>query len=133
MKNIYSFQPGTYYIGDPGFVLPNEDLRMLFAQLMHGNMKSGPRELIASTRSEGNSMMRDTYWLAVTPHKAGTLYDQDGKGWGFDWGGFGIVPWKWVKPLGSYDSNKIEFTDPFECFSDTYGITIGYYRFTYTP
>jgi hypothetical protein len=52
-----TFQPGTYYVGDPGFVLPNDDLRMLFAQSMHGGLKSGPRELVTSRRWEGDQMV----------------------------------------------------------------------------
>jgi hypothetical protein len=87
-----TFQPGTYYVGDPGFVLPNDDLRMLFAQSMHGGLKSGPRELVTSYRFEDGQMVCDYYWLAATPHKQGTIYDQDNKGWGFDWGCFGVVP-----------------------------------------
>jgi hypothetical protein len=64
-----TFQPGTYYVGDPGFVLPNDDLRMLFAQSMHGGLKSGPRELVTSRRWEGDQMVCDLYWLAATPIK----------------------------------------------------------------
>ena len=48
------FQPGAYYVGDPGFVLPNDDLRMLFAQVMRGSLESGPRGLVSSTRFEGD-------------------------------------------------------------------------------
>jgi hypothetical protein len=85
MEPTMTFQPGTYYVGDPGFVLPNDDLRMLFAQSMHGGLKSGPRELVTSYRFEDGQMVCDYYWLAATPHKQGTIYDQDNKGWGFDW------------------------------------------------
>jgi hypothetical protein len=127
------FQPGIYYVGDPGFVLPNDDLRMLFAQSMHGGLKSGPRELVTSRRWEGDQMVVDPYWLAATPHKAGTIYDQDNKGWGFDWGCFGVVPWKWIDCQGSYVTNKIEFTEPFECSFTEDSITIGHLHFTFSP
>jgi hypothetical protein len=124
------FQPGTYYVGDPGFVLPNEDLRMLFAQAMQGGLKSGPRELVASRRFEEGGMVSASYWFAATPHKAGTLYDQDGRDWGFDWGCFGVVPWEWVVTQGSYARNKIEFPEPFVCSFTEGSITIGHLHFT---
>jgi hypothetical protein len=133
MEPAMTFQPGTYYVGDPGFVLPNDDLRMLFAQSMHGGLKSGPRELVVSRRWEGDQIVCDLYWLAATPYKAGTIYDQDNKGWGFDWGCFGVVPWKWMDCQGSYESNKIEFTEPFECSFTEDSITIGHLHFTFSP
>jgi hypothetical protein len=133
MEPTMRFKPGTYYVGDPGFVLPNEDLRMLFAQAMHGGLKSGPRELIASRRLEEGGMLSEPYWFAATPNKAGTLYDQDGKGWGFDWGCFGVVPWDWVVSQGSYESNKLKFTEPFECLFTEDNITIGHLHFTLSP
>ena len=128
-----TFQPGAYYVGDPGFVLPNDDLRMLFAQSMHGGLKSGPRELVTSRRFEDGQMVCDPYWLAATPHKQGTIYDQDNNGWGFDWGCFGVVPWEWIDCQGSYESNKIEFTEPFECSVTEDSITIGHLHFTFSP
>lgn len=128
-----TFESGTYYVGDPGFVLPNDDLRMLFAQSMHGGLKSGSRKIVTSSRWENEQWVCDFYWLATTPHKAGTLYDQDGNGWGFDWGCFGVVPWKWLDCEGSYESNKIEFTEPFECSFTEDNITIGHLYFTFNP
>jgi len=126
------FQPGTYYVGDPGFVLPSDDLRMLFAQLMHGGLKSGPRELVTSCRFE-DQMVYSFYWLAAMPYQAGTIYDQNNQGWGFDWGSFGVVPWEWIDCQGSYESNKIEFTEPFECSFTEDSITIGHLHFTFSP
>ena len=128
-----TFQPGAYYVGDPGFVLPNDDLRMLFSMSMHGGLKSGPRELVTSRRFEDGQMVFDPYWLAATPHKQGTIYDQDNKGWGVDWGCFGALPWKWVTCTGSYVTNKIEFTQPFECSFTEDSITIGHLHFTFSP
>ena len=127
------FQPGIYYVGDPGFVLPNDDLRMLFAQSMHGNLKPGARELVSSRRFEDGQIVCDPYWFAATPYKQGTIYDQDNKGWGFDWGCFGVVPCKWMDCQGSYESNKIEFTEPFECSFTEDSITIGHLHFTFNP
>lgn len=127
------FQPGTYYVGDPGFVLPNDDLRTLFSLSMSGNLKSGPLELVTSQRWEGNKIVCDFYWLVATPCKSGTIYDNENKGWGIDWGCFGVVPWKWLSCEGCYDVNKINFTEQFECsFTDT-SITIGKLHFTYDP
>jgi hypothetical protein len=86
MEPAMKFQSGTYYVGDPGFVLPSEDLRMLFAQAMHGGLKSGPRELVASKRFKENRIASDFYRFPPTPHKAGTHYEQDKKGSVLDWG-----------------------------------------------
>jgi hypothetical protein len=128
------FQPGTYYVGDPGFVLPNEDLRTLFAQTIQGGLRSGPRELEASMRQVGiDQWVSDCYWLAVMPAKQGTIYDQNKNGWGFDWGCFGLVPWKWLSCTGSYDSNKIEFPEPFTCSSTENNIVIGHLHFASDP
>ena len=127
------FQPDTYYVGDPGFVLPSDDLRMLFAQSMHGELKSGARDLLASRDLNGNGLVCDYYWLAVTPCKRGTLYSQDGGGWGVDWGCFGLIRWKWLDCSGSYESNKIKFTEPFECSFTEDSITIGHLHFTLNP
>lgn len=128
-----TFAPDTYYVGDPGFVLPNDDLRMLFAQAMHGGLKSGPREIVTSRRFEDGQMIVDLYWVTSIPCKQGTIYDQDNKGWGFDWGCFGVVPWKCIDCQGSYESNKIEFTEPFECSATEDSITIGHLHFTFNP
>jgi len=133
MEPAMRFQPGTYYVGDLGFVLPNDDLRMLFSQVMRGSLESGPRELVSSKRLEGGHMVRDPYWYAATPHKSGTLYDQNGRGWGFDWGCFGVVPWKWIDCQGSYVSNKIEFPEPFTCKVTEDEITIGHLQFIFNP
>lgn len=133
MEPTMTFQPGIYYVGDPGFVLPNDDLRMLFAKSIHGDLKSGPLELVVSRRWEDDRIICDRYWFAKTPHKAGTLYDQENKGWGFDWGCFGVVPWKWIENQGSYVPNKIEFIEPFECSSTDDNITIGHLHFTFNP
>lgn len=127
------FEPGTYYVGDLGFVLPNDDLRMFFAQSMSGKLKSGPRELVVSRRFEGDRLVFDAYWFFATPHKAGTLYDKEGNGWGFDWGCFGVIPWKWIDCKGSYESNKIDFTEPFECSFTEDSVTIGHLHFTFNP
>ena len=122
-----TFQPGTYYVGDPGFVLRNDDLRNLFYETANGILKFGPRILL-------NTRPNDKYyWIAKTPHRQGTLYDQQNNGWGFDWGCFGVVPWKWIDCQGSYESNKIEFTEPFECSFTEDGITIGHLHFTFNP
>jgi hypothetical protein len=128
-----TFKPGIYYVGDPGFVLPNDDLRMLFGSHIQGVLKSGLHELVTSRRVEDEEQIVDHYWVGVLPSKKGTLYDQNGNGWGFDWGCFGVVPWKWLDCEGSYESNKIEFTEPFECSFTEDSITIGHLHFTFSP
>ena len=127
------FEPGAYYVGDPGFVLPNDDLRMLFLHIAHNKLKTEDRELVVSRRWENNQWASDRYWYFATPHKAGTLYDKEGNGWGFDWGCFGVVPWKWIDCKGSYEKNKIEFTEPFECSFTEDSVTIGHLHFTFNP
>ena len=127
------FQPGTYYVGDPGFVLGSDDLRSVFYQMIRNKMVYGERCLDSSRRFENGMYVADFYWMAPTPHPSGTLYDQDNKGWGFDWGCFGVIPWKWIDCQGSYESNKIEFTKPFECSFTEDNITIGHLHFTFSP
>lgn len=125
------FQPGTYYVGDPGFVLPNDDLRMLFSWSMDNNLKTGPKTLESSYRIEDGNPKWDMYWIAVTPHKRGSVYDKENKAWGFDWKCFGVVPWEWLNTGGDYFENKIEFTEPFECLANDDSITIGHLQFTF--
>lgn len=127
-----TLKPEIYYIGDLGFVLPNDDLRHLFAWNRDGALTTGYKivEESAKTSIDGSF---DIYWMAKTPYKHGTLYDSQGKGWGIDWGCFGALPWKWVTCSGSYESNKIEFTEPFECSATEDGITIGHLHFTFNP
>lgn len=128
------FGSGVYYVGDPGFVLPNDDLRGLFSQTVSGILETGFKEVIVSRQHTPNGqIISDQYWVAKTPAYRGTLYDQNNKGWGFDWGCFGVIAWKWLDIEGCYDSNKIEFTSPFECFATEDGITIGHLHFTFNP
>lgn len=122
-----TFQPGTYYVGDPGFVLANDDLRGLFAESMRGLLKPGFRIILATSHNP------EYYWVALTPDRQGTIYDENNNGWGFDWGCFGIVPWKWIESKSSYESNKIDFTEPFECSFTEDSITIGHLHFTFNP
>lgn len=130
-----TFQPGTYYVGDLGCVLPNDDMRSLCANLMAGTLSSGFHLLLGSGRHNKNigKTIYDPYWYCVTPHQQGTLYDSNNAGWGFDWGVFGVMPWKWVSTESSYESNKIEFTKPFSCSCTDANITIGHLQFTFQP
>lgn len=132
----FKFNKGVYYVGDPGFVLPNDDLRMLFSWVMDGVLKSGPKRIETSTQSflddEGNLITKgDFYWSAAIPFRRGTIYAEDNTGKGVDWGCFGVVPWKWVESQGCHLDEKVEFLEPFECSSDDRGITIGHLRFNY--
>lgn len=123
------FKPGSYYVGDPGFVLPNDDLRMLFAWILNKKLKPGPKELICSRRWINGEMVFDYYWLVPTLGNTGTLQDQDGNGWGFDWCSFGIIPWEWISHKESFQTHKIEFTEEFECSFNDEKIFIGHLTF----
>ena len=128
------FDPGVYYVGAPGFVLPNDDLRMLFTQCMDKTVRSGPRELFTSCRRENNEkLVFDFYWLALLPFKQGTIYSQNGQAWGFDWYCFGVIPWRWIENKSSYEEQKIDFTEPFICSFTEDSITIGHLHFTFNP
>lgn len=126
-----TFQPGNYYVGDLGFVLPNDDLRILFTQVMNKELKSGLRRFITPRQYENEAS--NIYWLVSMPSRNGTVYDQDNNGWGFDWGCFGILPWDWSESQGSYASHKINFTEPFTCSFTDDSITIGHLHFTFNP
>ena len=127
-----TLKAGTYYVGDLGFVLPSDDLRMLFAWNRDGVLTTGYKVVEESAKQAGNNNP-DVYWIAKLINKQGTLYDADNNGWGVDWGCFGVLPWKWVTCTGSYESNKIEFTEPFECSFTEDSITIGHLHFTFNP
>jgi len=126
-----TLKSGTYYVGDLGFVLPNDDLRHLFAWNRDNALTTGYKAVEESVKCMEDNM--DFYWIAALSFKQGTLYDSQGKGWGVDWGCFGALPWKWVTCSGSYNENKIEFTEPFECFATKDSITIGHLHFTFNP
>lgn len=128
-----TFGPGDYYVGDPGFVLPNNPLRMLFADLLHGKLKSGIKLIMEPDPVNDSLVIVSAYWIAVTPHLAGTLYDQDNRAWGLDWGCFGIVPWDCVAYPKPYETNKVTFTEPFTCSFTDDSITIGHFHFTFNP
>lgn len=125
------FEPGAYYVGDLGFVLPNDDLRHLFAW-GRDNVLSTGYKIVEESRKPLSAKV-DHYWLAALPFKQGTLYDSKGIGWGIDWSCFGVLPWKWVTCSGSYENNKIEFNEPFECLFTDDSITIGHLHFTFNP
>jgi hypothetical protein len=78
MEPTMTFQPGIYYVGDPGFVLPNDDLRMLFAWNRDGTLSAGYK-IVEESRKRSNDEV-DIYWITPTPHKQGTLYDIT-RGW----------------------------------------------------
>jgi hypothetical protein len=132
MESTIMLQPGTYYVGDLGFVLPNDDLRHLFAWKRDNSLENGYKLVEESAKTSFHEKY-DMYWITSTPHKQGTVYDEQGNGWGIDWGCFGALPWKWVTCSGAYNNNKIEFTEPFSCSSTDDSITIGHLHFTFNP
>lgn len=128
-----TFQSGIYYIGDPGVVLPPDDLRMLASSLIKNVLTPGVHRIVTEDKVKDNKRLCNFYWYATTPSRDGTLYDQDGNGWGFDWGCFGVVPWDWVEFPESYETHKVEFTEQFECSATDDGIKIGHLHFTFEP
>lgn len=132
MESTIMLQPGTYYVGDLGFVLPNDDLRMLFAWRQDNALATEYKRVEESVKRSMDDSF-DMYWIAALPQKHGTLYDADNTGWGFDWGCFGVLPWKWVTCSGSYEKNKIDFAEPFVCSFIEDKITIGNLQFTFNP
>jgi len=128
------FEPGTYYIGDPGFIFGDDDLRSLFKEIISPQgLQSGKKDLIASRIGGLEHDFFESYFVAKLPHYSGTLYDKDNNGWGFEWGTFGCVPWEWVSNKESYENNKVKFTKPFECSCTEDSVTIGHLHFTLNP
>lgn len=135
----FNLKPGNYYVGDPAFVLHTDDLRALFIDLFKnqtnpGCLPQGYKELVVSRRYDViHGFVCDRYWLAFTPHKQGTLYDQLNNGWGYDWGVFGCVPYEWIEKKDAYTTHKIHFAAEFECSFTEDSITIGHLHFTFNP
>ena len=124
---------GDYYVGDPGFVLPNDDLRIVFQSFYLGKETTGVKELVSSARYTDKGIAIDYYWHAVMPHKRGTMYDENNKGVGFDWGLFGCVPWEFVVNQHAYTTQKVFFPEPFTCQATEDEIVIGNLHFTFNP
>ena len=129
-----TFGPGEYYIGDPGFIFEGDDLRSLFTEIISPQgLQSGRKDLIASQQIELFTPSFESYFVSKLPHYSGTLFDQNNNGWGFEWGTFGCVPWKWIQNKGSYEGSKIKFTEPFDCSCTEDSVTIGHLHFTLNP
>lgn len=124
------FKPGTYFVGDLGFVLGLDDLRMLFSEInKHNGIENGcGLRNIVETDFIGSKP--EKYWVANTPTRSGTFYDQYGKTWGFDWGVFGCIEFKWIVTKANYDENKVIFNEPFNCVVDKDVIKIGHLIFS---
>jgi hypothetical protein len=125
-----TLKAGIYYVGDLGFVLPNDDLRHLFAWNKDSVLSTGYK-IVEESVKVSHGLDIDLYWVTALPCRQGTVYDENNEGWGFDWGCFGVLPWKWVTCSGSYEKNKIEFDKPFECLATDDSITIGHLHFTF--
>lgn len=125
------FEPGTYYIGDPGFIFSDDDLRSLFKEIITPQgLQSGVKDFIASRQVSMTGDVFYPYFVAKLPHYEGTLFDQNNNAFGFEWGVFGCVPWEWISNKQSYESNKVEFTEPFDCSCTEDTVTIGHLHFT---
>lgn len=130
-----TFEPGTYYVGDPGNVIKNDDLKNLFKKILRNELGVSLLPLLCSERfdAEIGDFVVDYYVCGLMQGKEGTLYDQHGQGWGFDWGAFGLVPWEWVDRKESYGANKVVFTEPVTCAFYQDKISIGHLHFTFEP
>lgn len=121
-----TFPPGTYYVGDPSRVLPADNLRLIFSLILRNRRLTGAENV--------STDLSKHFWTAPTPEMFGTLYLSDGTPYGYDWGGFGCVPWECVD---SYDGigpmHEFKFTEPFECSFNQDGIKIGHLHFTFSP
>lgn len=134
MENKLTFEPGAYYIGDPGFIFEDDDLRSLFKEILSPQgLQSGKKDFIASRQICVDGDKFHPYFVSKLPHCAGTLFDQNNNAFGFEWGVFGCVPWEWIQHKGVYESNKVEFTDPFDCSCTEDSVTIGHLHFTLNP
>lgn len=136
MESTIILPAGNYYVGDLGFVLPENELRALFAEILnHGTIRngSGVREITSSVRQVDDNLVFDYFWVTKTPNKSGMYYDQYGGTWGFDWGVFGCLPSKWMSTTGCYDNQKVTFEEKFKCIATPEKISIGHFDFTLNP
>jgi hypothetical protein len=130
----YQFKPGTYFVGDLGFVLPPNALRVLFTEIMNNNgVREGYRNLSSTDGGKWQTPDENLYWITPTPYKAGTLFDQTGKAYGFDWCLFGCMRFNMISTESSYEDNKVIFNEPFTCSSTPEIIMIGHLQFTLNP
>lgn len=123
---------GRYFIGDLGCVLPSDELRLIFWDLIrYGKTSHGFREPINFVQTVHDEVGTNFYWLANLPNLNGTLYGKDGSTWGFDWKIFGCAPVEIIENEKSYAPNIVEFSEPFECSHTEDLITIGHLNFTF--
>ena len=124
-------QPGTYFVGDLGFVLPPGALRAIFSEITENKkVNEGYRTLCYTDHGTFDDINEQIYWVTSIPYQAGTLFDQTGKPYGFDWFIFGCMRFNKIFTEASYDDNKVEFKEPFSCSSTFDTITIGHLNFT---
>lgn len=125
--------PGVYYIGDPGCALRNDDLRMVFSRVLDKSLTSNYELVVASNRYHEIKSKNFFYWITPMPNRKGTLYNDSGHAFGFDWNCFGVIPWEWIEFSESFMDNKFEFTEPFECSFDNETLKVGSLQFTFNP
>jgi hypothetical protein len=125
------FKAGNYYIGDPGYVLPVNNLRVLFSRILHyPSSINGVTEILTSSEYSSKQVMGYYYWSCILPIKKGTIYDQTGKGYGIEFGSFSCIPSQFVQQPEAYSDSIITFDTPFECFKDDNKIYIGNFNFS---
>lgn len=120
MSEKITFEPGDYYIGDIGYGLgdsfPKEFLKL-------NNPYSGLHFLKDETK----------IWFAKLPNREGSLFDNTGNVWGFDFGCFGCIPYDKINTKGDYITNKVNFNEKFEVSYNDDIISIGNFTFSFTP
>lgn len=127
-------QPGIYYVGDPVFILSSDDLRSLFKEEQNFIKPEGMlKDFIASRQLLLQGEYFEQYWICKLPHHSGTVFDQNNNPFSFEWGFFGCVPWEWIEYKSAHESQRLEFTEPFNCSCTEDTVTIGHLHFTLNP
>jgi len=126
---------GTYYVGDPGDVLPADELRQLFHWLLLGNKTSEFRVVYfgPTTYSKTGTKNMNCYSFLTPPNGPGDVYDQHKNPWSSNWGVFGCVPIEIIDEHNKYEKNVITFNESFDLYANETGFTIGHLKFTYNP
>lgn len=112
-----TFAPGEYYIGDPCYVIPDDDW-MAYLDTWPAHPSPGAGWVDGAARYKDH-----TVFQAGTAYGDGTYYDQNRHEYGVDAGMLGIVPLalchpskKEMKELG----RVIKFDKPFKVYRDEY-------------
>lgn len=124
------FPPGTYYVGDPCYAIPDQDWTdfcdLLFSFKGSGHNPSDGKELVED--GFGFEFSGEQVWCADTKYGDGGYHDQDRREYSVDAGMIGVVPTTLIVPEpgseATHDPRKgtdthvegghmIEFTEEF--------------------